>query len=117
LQDLNCPSLLNVSYNNLSGKIPLSTQLQSLDSSGFMGNLKLCGKPLPNVCSGDEAAAKDQHPAANQGRKDDEIFGVGFYLSAGFGLFTAFWLVFGTLIFNRSWRHSYFNLLDNEIRF
>ncbi|KAJ4821762.1 hypothetical protein Tsubulata_041297 [Turnera subulata] len=108
LQDLNYLSLLNVSYNNLSGKIPQSTQLQSLDSSGFMGNPKLCGKPLPNM----KLLQKNQHPSVNQGSKDDvgddEIFWVGFYVSAGIGFFTAF-----GLLLKRSWRHDYFNLMDN----
>ncbi|KAJ4842847.1 hypothetical protein Tsubulata_041419 [Turnera subulata] len=116
IQGLNYLSLLNVSYNNLSGKIPLSTQLQSLDSSGFMGNPKLCGRPLSNACPGDEGTAEDHHPSVDNkddGGDDVEIFGVGFYMSAGIGFFTAFWLVFGTLLFKRSWRHSYFNLLDN----
>ncbi|KAJ4831282.1 hypothetical protein Tsubulata_038027, partial [Turnera subulata] len=94
---------LNLSKNQVFGElpgslqdlnyIPLSTQLQSLENSRFMGNPKLCGRPLSNVCPRDEATAKDHHPSVDNqedGEDDDEIFGVGFYMSAGIGFFTAF---------------------------
>ncbi|XP_062073794.1 receptor-like protein EIX2 [Humulus lupulus] len=45
-------SFLNLSYNNLSGQIPTSTQLQTMDASGFIGN-KLCGPPLLIKCRED----------------------------------------------------------------
>ncbi|GKC70719.1 leucine-rich repeat protein [Tanacetum coccineum] len=50
LSSLNSLSSFNVSYNNLTGKIPSSTQLQSLSELCFVGN-KLCGDPLPELCS------------------------------------------------------------------
>ncbi|KAK4569235.1 hypothetical protein RGQ29_004580 [Quercus rubra] len=43
-------SRLNLSNNNLIGKIPSSTQLQSLDASNFFGN-KLCRPPLIDNCT------------------------------------------------------------------
>ncbi|CAA3028459.1 probable inactive receptor kinase At2g26730 [Olea europaea subsp. europaea] len=39
---------LNVSNNNLSGSIP-DVQGQ-FNASSFLGNLELCGKPLPSNC-------------------------------------------------------------------
>nr|GEY35930.1 hypothetical protein [Tanacetum cinerariifolium] len=48
LSSLNSLSSFNVSYNNLTGRIPLSTQLQSFNESCFVGN-ELCGDPLPYV--------------------------------------------------------------------
>ncbi|PQP92410.1 receptor-like protein 2 [Prunus yedoensis var. nudiflora] len=50
LKSLNFLSSLNVSYNDLEGPIPTSTQLQSFIASEFEGNPKLCGAPLPNEC-------------------------------------------------------------------
>ncbi|BBN68606.1 disease resistance family protein / LRR family protein, partial [Prunus dulcis] len=42
---------LDLSYNNLSGKIPVGTQLQGFDPSFYTGNLQLCGPPLKkDVC-------------------------------------------------------------------
>ncbi|KAL6139439.1 hypothetical protein ACLB2K_057743 [Fragaria x ananassa] len=39
---------LNLSHNNLSGKIPTSNQFSSLiDPSIYQGNAGLCGHPLP----------------------------------------------------------------------
>jgi EIX receptor 1/2 len=46
-------SYMNLSSNNLEGKIPLSTQLQSFDPSTYAGNKRLCGPPLINHCPGD----------------------------------------------------------------
>ncbi|MCI31591.1 receptor-like protein kinase, partial [Trifolium medium] len=45
---------LNISYNNFHGKIPIGTQLQSLDASSFIGNPNLCGVPLDNCTRVDE---------------------------------------------------------------
>jgi hypothetical protein len=48
-------SHLNLSFNNLSGKIPNGNQLQTLnDSSIYEGNSLLCGPPLWTKCSEDE---------------------------------------------------------------
>ncbi|KAJ9179552.1 hypothetical protein P3X46_011327 [Hevea brasiliensis] len=47
-------SNLNLSFNNLRGTIPSSSQLQSLNSSCFTGNEELCGLSLKN-CSVDGA--------------------------------------------------------------
>ncbi|KAL6279840.1 hypothetical protein ACE6H2_016721 [Prunus campanulata] len=50
---LNFLSVLDLSYNNLSGRIPLSAQLPSFNSSQYMGNLGLCGPPVTQKCPGD----------------------------------------------------------------
>lgn len=50
IPDLKLPKLrhLNVSFNNLNGSVPFS--LQSFPNDSFIGNLQLCGSPLPQ-CS------------------------------------------------------------------
>ncbi|XP_031283626.1 probable LRR receptor-like serine/threonine-protein kinase At4g36180 [Pistacia vera] len=58
LTNLGALRLLNLSHNhftgripeNIVGKIPLSTQLQSLEASSFTGN-ELCGPPLTENCT------------------------------------------------------------------
>uniref|UniRef100_A0A7N2M9J0 Uncharacterized protein n=1 Tax=Quercus lobata TaxID=97700 RepID=A0A7N2M9J0_QUELO len=50
MSNLTFLSQLNLANNNLIGEIPLSTQLQSLNASGFIGN-KLCGPPLTDNCT------------------------------------------------------------------
>ncbi|KAK8672805.1 hypothetical protein V6N13_111166 [Hibiscus sabdariffa] len=50
-------SYLNLSYNNkLTGKIPTGTQLQSFNSSSFLGT-KLYGPPLTNASRDSKAVA------------------------------------------------------------
>ncbi|KAK7858691.1 receptor-like protein eix2 [Quercus suber] len=72
---------LNLSNNNLIGKIPSSTQLQSFDASNFFGN-KLCGPPLIDNCT-----IKDVQP--NTEKKECKAFsGVDvdwFYVSMRLG--------------------------------
>ncbi|GJW36764.1 leucine-rich repeat-containing protein [Tanacetum coccineum] len=46
---------LDMSFNDLSGRIPLGTQLQTFNASRYIGNPGLCGRPLPKKCTGDEA--------------------------------------------------------------
>ncbi|GKG47219.1 leucine-rich repeat protein, partial [Tanacetum coccineum] len=55
LSSLNSLSSFNMSYNNLTGKIPSSTQLQSLDKLCFVGK-ELCGDPLIARCVRVEAS-------------------------------------------------------------
>nr|GEV77260.1 leucine-rich repeat-containing protein [Tanacetum cinerariifolium] len=45
---------LDMSFNDLSGRIPLGTELQTFNASTYIGNAGLCGCPLPKKCSGDD---------------------------------------------------------------
>ena len=99
---------LDLSYNSLSGKIPTGTQLQSFQASAYTGNAELCGAPLPKNCSDTEQAMPE---AADE--ESDEIFDWGFYISMAIGFVIAFWGVCGGLIFNKSFRYAYFNLLND----
>ncbi|KAJ9141280.1 hypothetical protein P3X46_031829 [Hevea brasiliensis] len=105
-------SYLNLSNNKLSGIIPTSTQLQSFDPSSFSGN-KLCGPPLTKNCSVDGAT----HPIGTERGEDDKgpksFYWFYFYVSIAPGFVVGFWVVVGPLVFNRRWRHLYFNLLDD----
>ena len=97
-------SHLNLSNNNLSGKIPLSTQLQSLRASYFIGN-KLCGAALIEKCS-----ISDVKPNLEIQRSKD--FGGPeadwFYVSMTLGLVVGLWVVLGPLLLNKHWRIVYF---------
>ncbi|KAK7814317.1 receptor-like protein eix2 [Quercus suber] len=97
---------LNLSNNNLIGKIPLSTQLQSLDPSSFIGN-KLCGPPLTNNC-----ATNGVKP--NIRSKDTSGLEVDwFYVSMSLGFVVGFGGVCGPLLYNKQWRMMYFQFLDH----
>ncbi|GJZ81196.1 putative leucine-rich repeat protein, partial [Tanacetum coccineum] len=83
LSGLNSLSSFNVSYNNLTGRVPSSTQLQSLNESSFFGN-NLCGAPLTECCAVKVPDMKDKD-------QDDGSHGTdwGLIVSTVFGLIAA----------------------------
>ncbi|XP_008244922.1 PREDICTED: probable leucine-rich repeat receptor-like protein kinase At1g35710 [Prunus mume] len=99
---------LDLSENNLFGKIPIGTQLQSFEYA-CGGNRLLCGAPLPKTCP-EEEKGLGQPVLVNQ----DGQYGLitqGYYISMGLGFAVGFWGVCGTLLLNRSCRYTYFNFL------
>ncbi|PRQ43628.1 putative transferase [Rosa chinensis] len=104
-------SRLNLSYNNLSGPIPSANQFQTFnDPSIFEANLGLCRNPLPIQCS----AFDDGDAQAKESTVEDEdgYENLWFYTSTTFGFIVGFWVVFGSLVIKRSWRHANFQYLD-----
>ncbi|XP_062104419.1 receptor-like protein EIX2 [Humulus lupulus] len=102
---------LDLSSNNLSGEIPRSTQLQSRDAAAYLGNPLLCGIPLPIKCPNEKVPTTSDEALENH--YGDEFISKGFYISVALGIVVGFWGFCGTLIFNKSWRYSYFKLLNN----
>ncbi|CAN6543223.1 unnamed protein product [Malus baccata var. baccata] len=101
---------LNLSYNNLIGQIPKSTQLQSFDLSSYAGN-KLCGRPLEERCSTNEAMP----PVGDEKHKEGHLLeDGGFYLSLGLGFAFGFWVVLGSLLSNVPWSNA-FSQFQNRI--
>ncbi|XP_054817201.1 receptor-like protein EIX2 [Prosopis cineraria] len=113
--DLHGLSLL-ARWQPLRGEIPIGTQLQSLDASSYKGNPYLYGRPL------DKLGSFEEHPLGN-GPQGDYVankvspFTKGFYESLGVGFATGFWIIFGSLLAIRSWRHAYFNFLNKMADF
>ncbi|XP_034908544.2 receptor-like protein EIX2 isoform X1 [Populus alba] len=116
---LNFLSCLNVSYNNLSGKIPSSTQLQSFNASAFTGNPALCGLPVTQKCR--EDADVPQSPVTNDVIQDNKKtvyeFNMWFYIGMENGFFVFFFGFSGALLLKHSWRHGYFQFLDESLEF
>ncbi|GMN41316.1 hypothetical protein TIFTF001_010538 [Ficus carica] len=100
---------LDLSNNKLSGEIPTGTQLQSFPSTSYIGNAELCGAPLSTKCPSDQ----EQIVFGATTQEADELLTQGFYISMALGFVVAFWGVCGTLIFNKSFRYSYFKLLND----
>ncbi|KAM5569840.1 hypothetical protein ABKV19_017051 [Rosa sericea] len=103
-------SELNLSFNNFSGPIPSANQFPTFDPTSFEGNSGLCGPPLPTQCS----SASHNDPAAKVEEDEEDKDGkLWFYASTALGFIVGFWVVFGSLVLKRSWRHAYFQFLDN----
>ncbi|KAL6196888.1 hypothetical protein ACLB2K_032501 [Fragaria x ananassa] len=117
LTSLTSLSHLNLSYNNLAGRIPKGNQLQTLDDSLsiYEGNPSLCGIPLSAKCPGDSTpASRTNHDNNAEDNNNDDGNGVlWFYVSIILGFVLGFWGVCGTLIVKRSWRYAYFQFFDN----
>ncbi|WVZ69828.1 LOW QUALITY PROTEIN: hypothetical protein U9M48_018555 [Paspalum notatum var. saurae] len=102
LSDLTFLSCLNLSYNELSGTIPSGQQLQTINNQYmYIGNPGLCGPPLVNSCSRNET-----NPNVNEDARSS------LYLSMSTGFVMGLWTVFCTMLFMKTWRIAYFQLLD-----
>lgn len=113
--DLNFLSYLNVSYNNLSGQIPSSTQLQSFDASAFIGNPALCGPPVTHKClEGDSPRSPVMNGVIQDNKETVHEFSAWFYTGMENGFCVFFCGLSGALLLVRSWRHAYFQFLDGS---
>lgn len=97
-------SHMNLSYNNLSGRIPAGNQLDILEdpASMYVGNIDLCGHPLPNNCSinGDTKIERD------------DLVNMSFHFSMIIGFMVGLLLVFYFMLFSRRWRNTCFVFVD-----
>ncbi|KAK4275547.1 hypothetical protein QN277_018609 [Acacia crassicarpa] len=111
MSSLSFLSVLNLSHNNFSGKIPLGTQLQGFDAWSYTGNPELCGPPLQKKCTIPEKPDNIEQVEGN----DYDTFLKSLYLGMGVGFAVGFWVVCGSLFLNREWRHTYFRFFDGVI--
>jgi hypothetical protein len=105
-------SSLNLSYNNLSGRIPTGNQLQTLatddPTSMYVGNIGLCGPPLPKDCPGNGTNNSPAEPEQNQ---DDGVVN-SIKLSMVFGFIFGLWVFFCIMLLHKGLRYSYFVFID-----
>uniref|UniRef100_A0A5B6ZVI5 Putative LRR receptor-like serine/threonine-protein kinase GSO2 n=1 Tax=Davidia involucrata TaxID=16924 RepID=A0A5B6ZVI5_DAVIN len=109
MSNLTFLNYLDLSYNKFSGRIPLSTQLQSFNETSFIGNAQLCGAPLTKNCTEEEQSQGTVPP--REDKEESEMF--WFYIGLGPGFSVGFWGVCGVLFLKRTWRHAYFQFLDD----
>jgi hypothetical protein len=111
LSDLTSLSYLNLSYNNLSGRITSGHQLDTLKTddpaSMYIGNPGLCGHPLPNACPRDQPAQED--PARWH---EDDSTQMDFHLGLTVGFLAGLWIIFCGILFKKAWRYAYFKTFD-----
>uniref|UniRef100_K3ZHC8 Disease resistance R13L4/SHOC-2-like LRR domain-containing protein n=1 Tax=Setaria italica TaxID=4555 RepID=K3ZHC8_SETIT len=102
----------NLSYNNLSGRIPTGNQLQTLATddpeSMYVGNIGLCGPPLPKGCPGNGTS---NSPVDEPEQKDNGMVN-SIYLSMIIGFIFGLWVVFCIMLLHKGLRYSYFASID-----
>ncbi|KAL6206210.1 hypothetical protein ACLB2K_023459 [Fragaria x ananassa] len=95
LSSLTSLSHLNLSYNNLAGRIPKGNQLRTLDDSLsiYEGNPSLCGVSLSAKCPGDSTpASPTNHDNNAEDNNNEDGNGVlWFYVSIILGFVLGFW--------------------------
>ncbi|KAL5827078.1 hypothetical protein ACOSQ3_018911 [Xanthoceras sorbifolium] len=103
---------LNLSYNNLSVRIPTSNQFNTwTDPSIYESNPYLCGPPLTTNCSLGHGDSKDKNEEVEDDHEDgSEKF--WFYINRALGFIVGFWDVCGTLMIKKSWRPTYFRFVE-----
>ncbi|KAK4416521.1 Receptor-like protein EIX2 [Sesamum alatum] len=80
LGDMSHLGVLDLSYYNLSGRIPQSNQGLTFDESAYVGE-----------------------------PKDDSVITEGFYIALGLDFIVGFWGILGTMFLNGRFRHAFFN--------
>ncbi|XP_041020172.1 receptor-like protein 7 [Juglans microcarpa x Juglans regia] len=103
-------SFLNLSFNQLSGKIPQIKQFATFPKSSYKGNIGLCGFPLEEQCTG-EGPGSSTPPSeefdSNSGIEIDWNF-----LSVELGFVFGFGIAIGPLMFWKRWRMCYYKHAD-----
>jgi len=101
---------LDLSYNSLSGRIPLGRHFDTIPASSFEGNIDLCGGQLNKSCPGDHTTTKPEEAAGGDG--DDSVFYEALYMSMGLGFFVGFWGLIGPILIWKPWRIAYLRFLN-----
>ncbi|GJN35310.1 hypothetical protein PR202_gb24065 [Eleusine coracana subsp. coracana] len=112
LSNLTSLSYMNLSYNNLSGRIPSSRQLDTLGADDpslmYISNNGLCGPPLLKSCSINDNVVHGNQRSSRQQALELMLFDLGLMLGLAAGL----WMVFCALLFMKTWRIAYLQLID-----
>ncbi|KAK5773278.1 hypothetical protein PVK06_049584 [Gossypium arboreum] len=98
-------SFFSVAYNNLSGTTPQITgQFATFEESSYLGNLFLCGEPLPKNCSIDGSSSSMPKNATDKGFIDMEFFYASFV-----GSYIVMPLCIAIVLYiNPYWRQAWF---------
>ena len=98
-------SYLNLSYNDLSGKIPLQGQFLTFTGDSYFGNVNLCGVPLSRICLPNNS---NHYPRKNKWKHFDTLT----YMFTLLGFATGFSIVCLTLISSEATRKAYFQFAN-----
>ncbi|PUZ51789.1 hypothetical protein GQ55_6G217800 [Panicum hallii var. hallii] len=91
--------VLNLSYNHLSGMIPQSNQFLTFPNTSFLGNDRLCGKPLARLCETNHAPSAAATPGSSK-ELNWEFLSVEVGVVSGLAIVAATMLLWGN---GRGW--------------
>ncbi|KAG6530480.1 receptor-like protein EIX2 [Zingiber officinale] len=112
ISSLNFLTILNLSYNNLVGEIPAGSQLQTFTNLSYIGNPKLCGKPLSSKCPGDNPTIDNGITKEEDMHEDDEHGRKWYFIGFAPGFVFGFWGFMAAVMIKKSIRIKYILLID-----
>ncbi|KAB1227640.1 Receptor-like protein 12 [Morella rubra] len=101
-ESLNFLSVLNLSFNQLVGKIPNAKQFSTFSDTSFEGNKGLCGFPLKDKCTPVEAAPPS--PLTGEIHSNSKVRIDWNFISAELGFIFGFGVFIWPLMFWKRWR-------------
>lgn len=99
---------LDVSYNELTGPIPEGQQLSTFDSSSFVHNPGLCGKPLANDCKNPNAFLPPSS-AVDDDDSESQVEFLWFFVVMGYASGLVVGVVLGSSVITKRHLGCYFN--------
>ncbi|KAB1223416.1 Receptor-like protein 12 [Morella rubra] len=105
-------SVLNLSFNQLTGHVLLAKQFATFSETSYEGNKGLRGFPLKNKCRDEESPS----PSPTFKRIDhskSRVVANWNYISVELGYIFGFGIVIGPLVFWKKWRIWYYRHIDN----
>nr|XP_043614907.1 receptor-like protein EIX2 [Erigeron canadensis] len=110
LASVNTLGYLNLSFNKLSGPLPVGNHFQTFDNPAiYEGNNGLCGFPLLS-CQGNNLSYS--HVGDDEGENGSQAFS-WFYAGMVPGFIVGSMGLIISLHYNRNWRVTYFEMIEN----
>lgn len=107
--DLDFLGYLNLSDNNLLGRITDLPHLETFEPSSFSGNLELCGPQVHEKCNFDTSYSGEG--------EEGEYWWESWRVGMGMGIVIGFASVIGVLTLSGQWRTRYYKFIDNILDF
>ncbi|XP_059428750.1 receptor-like protein 9DC3 [Corylus avellana] len=104
-------SVLNLSFNQLVGKIPQIKQFATFSETSYEGNIGLCGITLKEKCTREEP--RSSPPTSEETHSNSRNAIDWNFLSVELGFIFGLGIVIGPLMFWKRWRICYYKHADD----